>query len=310
LYGAASRRESNHRHISLQRGTMHPTQIPSSTIRARQVTARLTVSFAVALAALAACSANEATTLPASKTIYGSSQALGQGNARIFVTIGGDNQPQSIGVAISEAAMGTLPSTPIAPSPSAATLMLELPDAAKSIGFDHVMLDWNPAGHEPDHVYTLPHFDFHFYSISQADQMQILPSAPDFPQRAGHFPDAQYVPAGYVAANVLANAPAASATVPMMGLHWIDGNATELHGQSFTSTFLWGSYDGQFIFIEPMITKAYIESTKTIAGNSIVMPLKAPAKYQHSGYYPDRYSIAWDAKAKEYRIALDGLAQR
>jgi len=83
-----------------------------------------------------------------------------------------------------------------------------------------------------------------------------------------------------------------------------------LHGRSFTSTFLWGSYDGQFIFIEPMITKAYIESTKTIAGSAIVMPLKAPAKYQHSGYYPDRYSIAWDAKAKEYRIALDGLAQR
>jgi hypothetical protein len=42
------------------------------------------------------------------------------------------------------------------------SLVLDVPDAAKSIGIDHVMLDWTPMGHEPDHVYTLPHFDFHF----------------------------------------------------------------------------------------------------------------------------------------------------
>jgi len=105
-------------------------------------------------------------------------------------------------------------------------------------------------------------------------------------------------------------APAAPATVPMMGLHWIDGSATALHGQSFASTFFWGSYDGQFIFIEPMITKSYIESTRTVAGNSIIMPLKPPTKYQRAGYFPGRYSITWDAKTKEYRIALDGLVRR
>jgi hypothetical protein len=289
---------------------MHPIRITSSMTGARRRVTGLAFRFAVAVAVLAACTTGDATTLPALKTVYGASLTLGQGNARIFVTLGRDKRPQSIGVAISESAMATLPSTPIAPSPSAATLMLEMPDAAKSIGFDHVMLDWNPAGHEPDHVYTLPHFDFHFYSISQADQMQIVPTAPDFAQRSARLPDTRYVPAGYVAANMLMNAPAAAATVPMMGLHWIDASAAELHGQSFTSTFLWGSFDGRFIFIEPMITKAYIESTKAVTGKAIVMPLKAPATYERSGYYPDRYSITWDAAAKEYRIALDGLARR
>jgi hypothetical protein len=203
--------------------------------------------------------------------------------------------------------MTGLPMTPKAPSPSAATLILPLPAEAKITGFDHVMLDWNPSGHEPEHVYTLPHFDFHFYSLSEADQMAIMPTAPDFEKRASRIPEPQYVPAGYVAAHLLMKSPAPAATIPMMGLHWIDGAAAELHGTTFTTTFLWGSYDGRFIFIEPMITKAHIESTKSVPGNSVVTAVKAPAKYDRAGYYPDRYSVRWDSSAKEYQISLDGL---
>ncbi|MEP6495442.1 MAG: hypothetical protein ABJF01_22335 [bacterium] len=63
-------------------------------------------------------------------------------------------------------------------------------------GFDHVVLDWNPAGHEPEHVYTLPHFDFHFYSVSEAEQMKIMPDAPNFAAGAALLPDAQFAPVG------------------------------------------------------------------------------------------------------------------
>jgi len=279
-------------------------------LRYRAVSVASITGLVVAYVALAGCSAGEASASTKSHVVYGATKALGQGTARMFVKFGDDNEPTSLGVAISETAMATLPSTPVPPSPAAATLMLNMPDEAKVVGFDHVMLDWNPAGHEPDHVYTLPHFDFHFYSVTEADQMSIMPNTPNFETRASLLPDAQFAPAGYVPANALANAPAAAATVPMMGLHWVDGSAMELHGQTFTSTFLWGSFDGRFIFLEPMITKAYIESVKTVPSNSIVMPLKAPAKFQRPGYYPDRYSITWDASAKEYLIVLDGLTSR
>jgi hypothetical protein len=140
--------------------------------------------------------------------------------------------------------------------------------------------------------------------------MSIMPGSTDFEKRASRIPDAKFAPPGYVAANVLMKAPAAAATVPMMGLHWIDGAASELHGHMFTTTFLWGSYDGKFIFIEPMITKAYIESTKTAPSNELVMPLSGPAKYQHPGYYPASYAVRYDAAAKEYRISLDGLTEQ
>ena len=40
--------------------------------------------------------------------------------------------------------------------------------------FQFVQFDWNPKGHEPEGVYTLPHFDFHFYTVSDAAVMAII----------------------------------------------------------------------------------------------------------------------------------------
>jgi hypothetical protein len=272
---------------------------------------RLRIAIAVALVSLvglAASGALEARPLTA-RVVYGNAKSLGNGTARVFVTLDEHKKPASIGVAITESALTGLPMIPVPPTPSAATLMLDLPKEAQGSGYDHVMLDWNPKGHEPDNVYTQPHFDFHFYTISEKEQMSIMPTAPDFAKRASRVPDSKFAPQGYVAANALMKVSAPEATIPMMGLHWIDGAAHELHGQTFTTTFLWGSYDGKFIFIEPMITKAYIESAKTAPSNELVMPLSGPAKYQSAGYYPASYAVRYDAGAKEYRISLDRLKE-
>ena len=241
---------------------------------------------------------------------YGPAQPLGDGTARVYVTLDGAGRPASLGVALSEKAMSNLPQTPMPGMPSAAMLMLQLPAEAKATGFDHVMLDWNPQGHEPEHVYTRPHFDFHFYTISEAEQRQIVPNAPDFTKKANNLPENQYVPAGYVSAHTLMKVEPAAASVPLMGLHWLEGKSHELHGQPFTSTFIYGSYDGRFIFVEPMITKAYIESVKGAPGNVITSPVSLPTKVHTPGYYPTTYSIAWNAEAKEYRISLEGVTTR
>ena len=45
--------------------------------------------------------------------------------------------------------MTGLPQTPMPGMPSAAMLSLALPTEAAGTGYNHVMLDWNPAGHEP-----------------------------------------------------------------------------------------------------------------------------------------------------------------
>jgi len=205
---------------------MSPNTIrPIHTARVRYIRPLFAAALTVSLGSLAGCDANEATAASETRVAYGPEQALGNGSARVFLKLGPDKQPTSLGVSISEAAMASLPMTPKAPSPSAATLILALPAEAKITGFDHVMLDWNPSGHEPEHVYTLPHFDFHFYSATEAEQMAIMPTAADFEQRASRIPDAQYAPQGYMPAHLLANTPATAATVPMMGLHWLNGSA-------------------------------------------------------------------------------------
>lgn len=214
------------------------------------------------LAITAACFSDNnlsATTL----FVYGPGQALGQGTARTYLARGAAGAPTALGVALSEAALTGLPQTPLPGGPSAVNLTLQLLQEARETGFDHVMLDWNPGGHEPEHVYTLPHFDFHFFLTSPAERDAIMPSDPAWATKAASFPPAGVIPAAYAAGSTLGGLTPAAA-VPMMGLHWLDVKSPELqplpNNKPFTATFIYGSWDGKINFVEPMVTKAYIES--------------------------------------------------
>ena len=109
--------------------------------------------------------------------------------------------------------------------------------------------------------------------------------------------------------------------VPMMGVHWVDTRSHELQGMfgnpdgysPFTTTFIHGTWNGELIFWEPMITREHIVAKKTASDPAVrdeVIGIPLPSAYQAPGYYPDAYGIAWDPEAREYRIALKGLAQR
>ena len=278
-----------------------------------QVIRRVAVAMTLAAGATIATACDDDSTSPSkARTAYGASQALGGGTARTYVTLNEAGKPVSLGIAMTEAALTNLPNTPNAPSPSAVMLQLALPADAPVTGYNHIMLDWNPQGHEPNQVYTLPHFDFHFYQVTPAQVMAIMPTDPQFATKSASFPAAQFVPTGYMAASTLAGIPAAAAVVPMMGLHWLETTAPELQpppaGKTFTETFIYGSYDGKFIFLEPMITKAYLESLKNTAG--MTRNLGVAAQVATPGYYPTSYAIKYDATAKEYRVSLENLTYR
>lgn len=266
--------------------------------------ATATVSAVLGFAALTtACS--DSTTSPAETLVYGPSQNLGQGTARTYAIVDRSGTPISVGVALSENALKGLPLTPMPGMPMAAMLNLALPDAAKAAGYDHATLDWNPNGHEPDPIYGLPHFDFHFYTISETAQSQMTPADPQFEAKLAKAPAAEFRPATYF------QSPGG---VPMMGAHWLDPQSPELAPNAptgtFTRTFIYGSYDGHFIFYEPMITKAALEGAKTQAAASATRAIPVPAKYEKAGAYPTRYTMAWEESTKEYRVSLDGLVRR
>lgn len=252
----------------------------------------------IAFAAVTACGGG---TEPSKATIsYGPSQAFAQGTARAWVQTDDQGAPSAIGIAMTEGALSGLPTTVSGPSPTALMVTLALPAAAAGTGFDHAELGWNPNGHDPVQIYGQPHFDMHFYTVSSAVQMAILPSDPQFATKAANLPAAAFVPTGYVPPP----APIAASAIPQMGLHWTDTKSPEFAGQPFTSTFIFGSWDGKYIFLEPMITKAYLETHP-----NATRAIPQPAQWATPGSYPTTWTVAYDATAREFRITLGGLAK-
>lgn len=238
----------------------------------------------------------DASLRPASgQTILGDVLPFGNGTARSWVHVDGRGEPTTLGITLTEAALEGLPAEVTPGLIWMVEYILSIPEMPL-LPFDHIGVNWNPRGHIPAGIYNVPHFDFHFYTISPEQRSQITARGEDL-ERCRRSPMPGHLPEGYVFAP--------ESEEPGMGGHWIDPLSHEFHGKDFTSTFLFGTHEGGIIFWEPMITKAYLE-TKPDAS----MPLQVPQEYARDGYYPTGYSIRYDAGRKEYTVALEGLTLR
>lgn len=258
----------------------------------------------------------------------GTAQRAGNGTVRTYVLVDPNDAsvPVEIGVALSEQSMFGLQ----APVPVSAehahdkhhaemlnmhNWILELPKANPT-PYTFVQFGWNPIGHEPPGVWDVPHFDFHFWEAPLEVRNSIVPGSPGYAEKAARYPAAEYRAPFYLDGATAAKVEPVDATVPQMGVHWIDVRTPEIQAlagnpagyKPFTRTYIYGSWDGQFVFGEPMITRAYIMSKKTETDPALrdeLIPISLPAKVAKPGYYPGAYRIRWDAKSKEYRISLN-----
>lgn len=257
----------------------------SASIHSRhRVGTALTMSVA---SVIFACS--DATSPDQSGTFFGPTAAIGSGSARTYVTLDASGAATELGIALNEAALVGLPA-------GNAEYMLELPLLASTTAYKHAVVNWNPLGHPPAGVYTVPHFDFHFYMITNAQRSAIVLGDSVLTARMMRLPAAEFIPAGYVT----------GMAGERMGLHWRDPAAPEVNGAPFTQTFIYGSYDGAMTFAEPMVAKSYLE-TKPAA---TITSLKLPAQYATHGYQPTAYTVEYDHATKEYRVSLVGLVLR
>jgi hypothetical protein len=229
------------------------------------------------------------------RTIVGETKPLGDGQVRSWVKLDQNGNPTAIGLTFNEEALSGLPKEPPA-GMEGTELSLNLPAEAKATAFKHIMLNYNPHGHPPEKIFDVPHFDFHFYTITEEERARITVQGEDV-ARSNKQPAAEFVPEGYVSVP--------NSAIPRMGAHWINPLSGEFHGQPFTRSFLYGSYNGHLIFGEPMITKAFLETKP-----NVTELIKLPAKYERSAYYPTKYSVRYDPATKEYTIALEGMTPR
>jgi len=107
-------------------------------------------------------------------------------------------------------------------------------------------------------------------------------------------PPAELVPAGYIV-------PPGTA-VSQMGVHAVNPSAPEFHNQPFNATFIYGYYNKQQTFIEPMASLAFLKSKPSFSA-----PVTRPASYAKPGAYPSTYSVKYDDAHKVYEVALTDL---
>jgi uncharacterized protein len=256
----------------------------------------------------------------------GSAQRIGNGTVRTYVLYDPANRsvPIEVGIALSAKALENLPAPMTGHGATDAMSshfdtherLLAMPEQNPT-PYKFIQFNWNPGGHEPPGVWDAPHFDFHFWTVGNDVRESIVPENSEFAAKGGRLPAEQYRSQFYVDAMTAAHAPAPAVTVPKMGLHWLDVRSPELQGlvghperaQKFTKTYIYGSWDGKFVFDEPMITREYLAAklTADAANRDELIEMPTPARREVAGYYPRAYRISYDPETKEYRVALTRL---
>jgi hypothetical protein len=227
---------------------------------------------------LYSCKKND---LPAG-TLDGQSAKIEKGTGKSWIKLDVNGAPQQLGLTIDDAAINSLPTTV-----HESLYVIPLSAAAQSVTpFSHLEVNWNPHGHEP--IYGKPHFDFHFYMVSESEVAAVTDTA-----KMEAVPHADYLPPTYIGGPSIAK----------MGKHFIDSTSPEMKGGAFTETFVYGTYDRKVTFYEPMITLEFLKSTTLFE-----RPIPQPAKFLKAGNYPTKMRVSKHDGVID--IVLDGFVQR
>ena len=249
------------------------------------------------------------------RTLRGRVERMGAGTVQSFVTLDAGGAPRAIGVTLSPGALEQLPPMPNTVSRcfdldgngrhtgheciGDEERILDVPaDSSTGLPFRWISVNWNPAGHH-NTPYAKAHFDFHFHT-GDRDRVEAIRSG-----RCGELADcgdfkvatrpvpAQYLPIGYIDVG---------AVVPRMGNHLLDSQSPELRDSlPFTSTFIYGAYEGELIFWEPMITLEFLQKTRDAC-----LEIRQPQGFKEAGYYPTQYCARQNQKG-DRTISLEGF---
>ncbi len=239
--------------------------------------------FLACILLLSSCKKDE-NKASANATILGPETKVGTGIAQSFIKMNGQGDPEQIGFTFSAATLDSLPMH---------SAMFEIPvPKGNNTMVDHISFDYNAHGHEPPGVYDVPHFDIHFYNISKAERGSIIAGTKEMEL----LPAEIYIPKDY------APIPGGEAN---MGKHWTDTTGTEFQGKPFDKTFIYGSYNGMFIFHEAMVALSFLQTKPNVSAS-----IKQQPKVQVGGYYPGKFSISFDEDKQLYTVSLDNLQRR
>ena len=222
-------------------------------------------------------------TYAAETILWGQPLATTSGKIRSFVKLNMRDGSDQVGIAISNSLVKALGDHEMR------SFIVPLPRAEAIRPFNHVVIDWNPHGHVPPHIYDVPHFDIHFYFIPESLRQSITCQGDDAATCMKQ-PAPEMIPPFYQPTPM---------GDPKMGWHWFDPRSPEFNGQPFTVSLIYGFYNGVINFLEPMVTREFLLSKA-----SYKAPTFIPAFYANSRIFPRSYSISYSAREKMHYIIL------
>jgi hypothetical protein len=258
---------------------------------------------------------------------YGTAVPLGDGRLRMYAQLAGA-RPVSLGFVLDDRSLTSLPSAPtdgtICYDKDGNGVVEQLTECMHNHNYELTLpkrfvnkvggpftwglVNWNPMGHDPEGIYTAPHFDFHFYLQDKAGRDAIrtgtcaqhgMIDCADY-QRAKSPVPSRYLPPTYADFD---------AVVAKMGNHLIDATSPEFNGQPFTHTFMYGAYDGAVTFYEPMVAKSVLDGL-VAGGAPVCTPIKTPEAWQAAGWYPTRYCFEHRANRHDVTVSLTDFVRR
>jgi len=230
-------------------------------------------------------------TLP-TREVAGSCQPVFGSQVCSFAEMSG-TRVIALGATVPMAAIDGSPADAPMVWPPVANAVIPMPAEARgATGVDHLTVFWEHHGHPPGPFLT-PHFDFHFYTISDAERRAIDCSSKTKPA---------VFPAGYgmVDIELPGLGMLTGLCVPGMGMHSLV--TTDLEAKTpFSGTMVLGFYNARPIFFEPMIAKAKLQERK-----SFTLPLITPEPAA-GVHYPTRFEAVYDASIPGYRFVFSGF---
>lgn len=256
-------------------------------VRSRSHGLRLALAAVVALlvASGAGADSHGAAALNAdTRLVSGETVLVGGRSVSTWAWLDADDSPVEAGVSISYAILSDPPDG-LGSGPAGAIAVADFPrEVQASSILNHFEMHWEAHGHTPA-PFEVPHFDLHFYGIPSWQVAGIGSSDTAAPA-------ASRVPAGYVYGGP-------DAFVPQMGAHAL--NPADLQ-KPFEAVLILGYYEGNMIFVEPMVTRRFFE-TKRDFSFAIPMPAEAGAQTLYPTRVDGRYEWATDT----YQLTFSGF---
>lgn len=180
------------------------------------------------------------------------------------------------------------------------------------VPFQYVEVDWNTEGlpRGPDGSFINPHFDFHFYTKSQAfveQEMQCvtvgktcdgLKTGYEQMRRFLNLPPSSYMPPDYF--------PDSGSAIAQMGLHNLNGQFQySIEHVNHNPVIIYGSFDGEIVFLEASLTLFAFQDAMMAAASKgqLQWAVPQPVEYAYA-WWPKAMTLNYDAEREVFTFVL------